>query len=332
MLGPTYRNSMSLYCDPWASCARSGCFQPLFGIRSLLSSFRVPQRRRALLGVERFGKDGYLGRILGDRAAHEINNSLARLQPDAILLVGMTDNQKSYLRALLPAQKLVEVNSLDDVPARLPFSLPTTDPVKCKAAQLSEGLLVAKFSHKPLVIDESAPLLPTKYLHGGEGVLLIENDTSVPDVAAINYAFAINADVVLVPAIDKNLVRSLPDSWKLGARINHITSSHGPSTRPQRDFLEVSFATYKFATFFTKGLPYGLFIGNVIPCSHVMKQLDCGLFVANALIEEHLPIGLASAIVFSPKLFASEEAEDIDKLLEANNYIVTRLFGQQGDG
>jgi hypothetical protein len=53
-----------------------------------------------------FGKDGYLGRILGDRAAHEINNSLARLQPDSILLVGMTENQKSYLRSLLPLRSL----------------------------------------------------------------------------------------------------------------------------------------------------------------------------------------------------------------------------------
>src|SRR3954463_10527381 len=67
-----------------------------------------------------FGKDGYLGRVLGDRAAHEINNSLARLRPDSILLVGMTENQKSHLRALLPAQKLIDINSLDDVPTRLP--------------------------------------------------------------------------------------------------------------------------------------------------------------------------------------------------------------------
>jgi hypothetical protein len=31
----------------------------------------------------------------------------------------------------------------------------------------------------------------------------------------------------------------------------------------------------------------------------------------------------ASAIVFSPEVFASEEPEDIDKLLEGNNYTVT---------
>jgi hypothetical protein len=276
-----------------------------------------------------FGKDGYLGRVMGDRAAHEINNSLARLQPDFILLVGMTENQKSYLRAILPSQKLVEISSLDDVPTRLPFSLPMTDPVRCKAAQLSDGLLLAKFSHKPLVIDESAPLLPTKHLHRGEGVLLIENDTSVPDMAAINYGFAINADVILVPAIDKNQARSLPrqlEAWSKDKSHHEFAWAKRAASKRLR---EAKVADYKFATFFTKGLPYGLFIGNAIPCSHVMKQLDCGLFITNALIEEHIPIGVASAIVFSPELFASEETEDIDRLLEANNYTVTRLLGKK---
>lgn len=276
-----------------------------------------------------FGKDGYVGRILADRAAHEISNSLARLQPDSILLIGMTDNQKSHLRALLSAQKLIEINSLDDVPTRLPFSLPMTDSVRCKASQLNEGLLLAKLFRKPLVIDESAPFLPAKHLHGGEGVLLIENDASVSDVAAINYGFAINADIVLVPATDKNQVRSLPrqlEAWSKDKSHHEFAWAKREASKRLR---EVNFATYKFATFFTKGLPYGFFIGNVIPCSHVMKQLDCGLFITNALIEEYAPIGLASAIVFSPELFASEETEDISKLLDANNYTVTSLVGKE---
>lgn len=276
-----------------------------------------------------FGKDGYFGRIMGDRAAHDINNSLARFQPDYILLVGMTENQKSYLRALLPAQKLIEINFLDDVPTRLPFSVPLIDPVRCKASQLNEGLLLAKFSQKPLVIDESAPALPAKHLHGGEGVLLIENDRSVSDIAAINYGFAINSDVVLVPPTDKHQVRSLPRQLEAWSKDRSHHEFAWAKRAASKRLPEVNLANYKFATFFTKGLPYGLFMGNVIPCSHVMKQLDCGLFITNALIEEHVPIGLASAIVFSPELFASEETEDVSKLLDANNYIVTGLVGRR---
>jgi hypothetical protein len=179
------------------------------------------------------------------------------------------------------------------------------------------------------MIDESAPLLPVKHLHGGDGVLLIENDASVPDVAAINYGFAINADIALVPAIDKSHVRSLPrqlETWSKDKSHHEFAWAKRAASKRLR---EVNFATYKFATFFTKDLPYGLFIGNVIPCSHVMKELDCGLLITNALIEEHAPIGLASAIVFSPELFASEETEDISKLLDANNYTVTSLVGKK---
>jgi hypothetical protein len=314
------RGQTALAAAVSSHCSEAGVYFPVFEFPSI----DVPYSPSS-----DFGKDGYLGRILGNRAAHEINNSLARLQPDSILLVGMTENQKSYLRALLPSQKLIEINTLDDVPPRLPFSLPMTDPVRCKASQLNEGLLLAKFSRKPLVIDESAPLLPATHLHGGDGVLLIENDASVPDVAALNYGFAINADIVLVPATDKNLMRSLTrqlEAWSTDKSHYEFAWAKRAASKRLR---EVNFAAYKFATFFTKGLPYGLFIRNVILCSHVMKELDCGLFITNALIEEHAPIGLASAIVFSPELFASEETEDISKLLDANNYTVTNLVGKK---
>ena len=155
--------------------------------------------------------------------------------------------------------------------------------------------------------DETAPHLPAKHLHDGGGLLLIENDTSVPDMAAINYGFAINADVVLVPAIDKNQARSLPrqlEAWSKDKSHHEFAWAKRAALKRLR---EAKVANYKFATFFTRGLPYGLFIENVIPCSHVMKELDCGLFITNALVEEHVPIGLASAIVFSPELFARKK-------------------------
>jgi len=141
---------------------------------------------------------------------------------------------------------------------------------------LNAGLLLAKFSRKSLAIDESAPPLPTKHLHGGEGILLIENDTSVPDMAAINYGFAIDADIALVSATDESHVRSLPrqlEAWSKDKSHHEFAWAKRGASKRLRD---VNFATYKFATSFTKGLPYGLFIGNVIPCSHVMKELDCG--------------------------------------------------------
>ena len=163
-----------------------------------LPVFEFPRIDVPYLPSSDFEEDGYLGRIMGDRAAHEINNCLARIQPDSILLLGMSETEKSYLRVLLPPMKLIEINTLEELPARIPFASPAGDPVRCKSSQLIEGLLLAKFSQRPLLVDESAAPLPENHLHGGEGILLIENDRDIHDVAAINYACALNADVVLV--------------------------------------------------------------------------------------------------------------------------------------
>jgi hypothetical protein len=58
---------------------------------------------------EILAKDGYFTQIIGKRAATWINNSLARIQPDRIILLGLSEASASYLRAVLPAEKLVVV-------------------------------------------------------------------------------------------------------------------------------------------------------------------------------------------------------------------------------
>jgi hypothetical protein len=44
-----------------------------------------------------YGADGAFAQILGNRAATWINNALAGIQPEAILLLGLTEEEKSYL-------------------------------------------------------------------------------------------------------------------------------------------------------------------------------------------------------------------------------------------
>jgi hypothetical protein len=60
---------------------------------------------------EILAKDGYFTQIIGKRAATWINNSLARIEPDRIILLGLSEASASYLRAILPAEKLVVVQT-----------------------------------------------------------------------------------------------------------------------------------------------------------------------------------------------------------------------------
>ena len=275
-----------------------------------------------------FGRDGYFARILGHHAAVRINNALARIHPKSILLLGLTETEKSHLSALLPSAKLMEINTIEDIGKKLPFALQKCDPVVCKSSQVIEGLLLAKFTRRHLVVDEDAPTLPAEHLHGGVGILVIENDRNVHDVAAINYAFSINTDVVLVAPVGKELVRSLPGQLRAWSNDN----SHYAFQELRRETIKrikgIDFVRYKFTTFFTAGLPYGLIIKNIIPCSHVLKELACGVFIATNLSEEHDPMSFDSSVLFSPQLFPSEETEEIRTILDNSNYTVKLLLGR----
>lgn len=275
-----------------------------------------------------FGKDGYVGRAIGDRVAHQINNALARIQPEWILLLGLTDTEKGYLRALLPLERLITVDKIEQLPSEPPFTQAGSDSIRCNSSQLIEGLLLAKFSRKHLTIDEGAPALPSRNVHGGTGILIIENNGDVHDVAAVNFAFAVDADVVLVQPVDRMEVRLLPRqlrAWFKDGSVRDFEAVERPISERIKD---IDFLQYKFATFFTVGLPYGLIIKNIIPCSHVLRELDCGVFIANNLIEEQRPLVFDSALLFSPQLFASEETDHILKILEDHNYSVKILLGK----
>lgn len=275
-----------------------------------------------------FGKDGYFGRILGTTAVTRINNAIARLQPRSALLVGLTETEKSYIRAYLPSQMLIEINTIEDISKRLPFAQPGGDYIVCKSSQIIEGLLLAKFSHKRLTIDESAPSLQKERLHRGEGVILIENEEDLDAVAAINYAFAIDADVVLVPPIDRQQIQSLPQNLHAWSHNNSRKDYEEVKKKVSRRINGVNFLQYTFATFFTVGLPYGLILKNIIPCSHVLKGWIVGVYIVENILEEHNPVSLGSALLFSPQQFASEETEDIAKILDDNNYTVKLLLGK----
>ena len=305
-----------------------GRIQLFPGRRCVLGVFDFPSIDVASAPVNETGTDGYFARQLGDGAAISINNALAGIQPDALLLLGLTATEQSYFRALLPAEKLIEIDSIKDIPRRLPFAPSDCGSVVCKATQIIEGLLLAKFARQHLVVSDDAPDLPAQYLHRGAGMVLIENDSGLAEVAAINYAFAIDADVILAPAFSREELFSLPrhlNAWSKDRSSQALVAIRRKAMKPFRD---MNLSAYAFATFFTMGVPYGLFVKNAIPCSHVWTSWRCGVYLAITILEEHNPTAFGSALLFSPQEFDLEETGQISAILGESRYTVKQLLGE----
>jgi hypothetical protein len=270
-------------------------------------------------------KDGYFSQVIWRRAATQINNSLAHIQPHRIILLGMTEIAQTHLRAILPEEKLIVVNNGEEMLA-LPF-ISSQEPLRCKPTQPIQALAAAKATRRPLVFDEHAPDLPDRQIGGKAGLVVLENNEDVVEVAAVNYAAAIDADVAIVEPIDRRQLFSLPKHLAEWAQDRSSPALKDTRRKILDRVRGIDFSAYKFATFFTAGLPYGLILENQIPFSHMQNGPFCGLVIANTMAEEYIdPTG--SALLFSLGEFEADETQGVEESLASNNFETTVLLGE----
>lgn len=291
--------------------------------------FEFPDVEYPYTGASDFGTDGYISRINGDRAAINIGNALAKIQPEQIVLLRLTEIEKAYLTAHLPKSIMIELDSPAQLQKRLEIAPSFTGEVRAKPEEVTRGLLQARFERKKLVVDDLADALPPSRFAGNSGLIAIEEDGDLHDLAAINFAYSCGLDVALLPPTDKKglfpLARDL-NEWSRD-RSHHAYQSWKRWARAA--LRDIDFTRYEFATFFTTGLPYGLFLSNSIPCSHVIKYLDAGVQILNAIALEGDSYRFGNAVLFSPQLFASEEINDIRSSCQTAGLRIKELLGAE---
>lgn len=291
--------------------------------------FEFPSLEYPYTGATNFGTDGYVARALGDRVSTIINNALARIQPSTIVFLGLTEIEKGYLNAHLGNKAVIALESTTEVIGALGVVPNFTGEVVCRPNEVIRGLVKARFERKRLVFDELADSLPTARLVGNCGLFAIEDDGDLDDVAAVNLAFSCSLDVALLPSVSRTSLRSLPRDLHDWTKDPSHHSYQAWKRRARTALQGVDFQSYDFVTFFTTGLPYGLFLGNSLPCSHVLKYLNAGVMISNALEQEHGPDSFGSILLFSPQLFGSEETTEIQTMVEGSGFRAKLLVGTE---
>jgi|HubBroStandDraft_2_1064218.scaffolds.fasta_scaffold18540_2 hypothetical protein len=277
-----------------------------------------------------FQKDDYIAQLMGNQAAARINNVVARLRPSTVFLAGMNEGQKSFIRAYLPHRMLMEVDTCGDVDRLLGplINSQFESALACKSSEVVQGLLFARYANKRLSIDEDAPPLPQRHFVHGPGLAVIENNRTSDEVVAVNYALSIGADVAFVKPIERADLQPV-QKWIYEWKKQRSDYAYQQLRQMLAERVDgINFPDYEFATFFTRGFPYGLLLNNLVPFTHVFIHPVCDLFVVNNIASELYPGVAGSAVVFSPKLFQREETDDVIKILSQKNYLVRALLGK----
>ena len=278
-----------------------------------------------------YGSDGYISAIIGNETSVLIGNSISRMTGcNYVVYAGLNEHQKSYLGRY--DFDVIDIQSIEEVEDKLSkyVSSSKTD-YKCKMSQVLEGLIEASRVGARLVIDEQAEDIVIKD-RDSEGMILVEKNDAygATSVVGVNYAISLGADIRIVESFNKNERGEIEEAvieWsknkdnELPAKITEEIESRVSG---------IDFSKYKFATFFTNGLPYSLYLKNVIPFTYVNISLRPDLFVCNGIGWE-TGDRFHSAIVFSPEFFkntiSGEETETVKTELDAQKYYVRLLLG-----
>src|ERR1700722_10969641 len=129
-----------------------------------------------------------------------------------------------------------------------------------------QGLIAARQSKRLLSFHDSAPVLSQGFVSGSRILIVAEeNSHDTANVSIANYAAAINADVIVVPEVQRKELISLSRRLEAWSR-DHSSTAFNDIRRKITDRIRgIEFSKYEAVTFFTTGLPYGLVIENVIP-------------------------------------------------------------------
>lgn len=260
-------------------------------------------------------------------ARHEIyiTNNLHKLKPKYVIFAGLSDFQTSLFKNV-PDKHIVKISNIKDVEKKIKGDF--KGEVRCRESDVLQGLYIAKQQQKLLKIDNDSP---TINLDEGEdgGLVIIEKKMDIDSIISINYAFSINSHIKIIPSVNRHEVRQLLKELN---GLNTITN--GKKYKKYRQKIKDSITVrlgdfkiqkYKFATFFTQGIPYGLGLNNVIPITHVMRW-TAPYFIFDNVYNEEKNDYFYSSLIFSPEEFDIEETNHVIETFNKNNYYVKPLI------
>lgn len=262
--------------------------------------------------------------ILTKNAINRLESQSDKL--DNLIIVGLSDNQKSFLK-FLQDFNVIEVNDEMDVEIYFSAMNEKSGIIESAKENLVENLPLALELNKAIKIKES-----DLTIHSTEGkyskLVVVENTNDVAVVIAMNYANSINAEIILIdpPEISIGEINEHIENWK---KKGSEESFFNLSSKIYPNIEHIEFSKYRFCTFFTKGVPYALIVKNIIPSTHVNISIRPDFFIFNNIYFENNQ-AISSSIVFSPIEFGeNEETKFVIDKLENLNHLVEPLVGEK---
>jgi hypothetical protein len=272
-------------------------------------------------------------RLLRHDADYELarrHNLAARMQPKAIFLAGLSEEARTRFGSRFPYQRCFDLQSASDL-RRVPHPLPMRGKkvLAWGRERIGAGLLKALREKRRIEFDD-APSPPIKHEKTSNVLVACEQGNELAEVLAANYAYAIGADLQMLPEIDEADADDLLE--RLYALYDDRDEAPSETLRVLKQRMRTMAGAldvrgYEYVTFVSSELPWAFAFPDV-PATHIFKYPDLGIQLANAIVSEQPQApGLRVGAVVDPQEVEAPEIEFTAKRLAQHGTLVRGYRG-----
>lgn len=244
---------------------------------------------------------------------------------ETLILIGLTDEQKSYLK-FLKLFNYWEIEDINDIQSYFGGFTEDRDFIETSEENIFSNLCYALKYNKVLRINNSNP--DDRYLESfqcrNDGAVIIESHDNSETVIALAYSASNNLDSFIIKNVSD--VKKNEIDFMLELMHNKTSEEYLQTKEIVLGLLPSLFLDYSYnhVTFFTIGIPYPIFF-NKKPSCLVRLDHNPDFFITRSFLYEHSdPTG--AAVVFSPGFFAEEEeTEYVIEFLNTEKFYIKDL-------
>jgi hypothetical protein len=258
------------------------------------------------------------------------NNALARVSPKKTLFAGLSPDGLAAMFKQLPKGHPREVTNDDVAKVVDNPKLIANDPLRWGRERIGIGLLKALYEERLIeFVDDPSPAESVKSPSGH--MVICESGEPLSEVVAANYAFSLNAGMLVIEPPSENERKELLEACysinEPGTNQGEVRDRLQARLRQLCDGLEPLGGGS--LTFITSGLPYGAAFPE-LPSTHLFHYPDLGVAIVNGFAaEQKRTRGTNVAVVVDPGKVKAPEIEAAIKLLSERR-IFLRAYRNEG--
>lgn len=258
------------------------------------------------------------------------SNIAALFQPKTVIFADMPSEVQNSFQGHLPQKMIQCVDTIDEFKkTKVNSKTFHNETLRWGPKNIGIGLLLALKEKKEITFTDDNTDISSAFPES-EHIVVCEEGDEFAQVIAANYAFSMNAGLMIIPEISKEDSEEICETFYSSSEPKHLNQTEcleALKDRLRKMSKNIPVKGRQLITFVTPSTPWG-FAYPEIPTTHIFSYPDIGISILNSIIFEKIGAkDMSLGLMIDPQQTMGSEVEQVKENLFKRGMVVKSLIG-----